>query len=176
MIRLRAEAVPNSLMRNFEPMANSFNKEERVAFDDVFEGFAGRPGHLQAVPEVQPRRCDCRAHRKHHLAPAALHRAVVHWHRPVLELRPQLHAALGPGDPRLFALGPADPLGNRASRSASEQAPWSAAMQRLASDINVDCSNLAALTGTVFVKRSALLPASTTLRRSTTPSTATACR
>lgn len=29
-----------------------------------------------------------------------------------------------------------------------------AAMQRLASDINVDCSNLAALTGTVFVKRS----------------------
>jgi hypothetical protein len=27
-------------------------------------------------------------------------------------------------------------------------------MQRLASDINVDCSNLAALTGTVFVKRS----------------------
>lgn len=29
-----------------------------------------------------------------------------------------------------------------------------AAMQRLASDINVDCSNIAALTGTVFVKRS----------------------
>lgn len=29
-----------------------------------------------------------------------------------------------------------------------------AAMQRLASDINVDCSNLAALTGTVFIKRS----------------------
>lgn len=29
-----------------------------------------------------------------------------------------------------------------------------AAMERLASDINVDCSNLAALTGTVFVKRS----------------------
>lgn len=29
-----------------------------------------------------------------------------------------------------------------------------AAMKRLASDINVDCSNLAALTGTVFVKRS----------------------
>lgn len=29
-----------------------------------------------------------------------------------------------------------------------------AAMQRLGSDINVDCSNLAALTGTVFVKRS----------------------
>jgi hypothetical protein len=28
-----------------------------------------------------------------------------------------------------------------------------AAMQRLASDINLDCSNLAALTGTVFVKR-----------------------
>lgn len=28
-----------------------------------------------------------------------------------------------------------------------------AAMQRLASDINVDCSNMAALTGTVFVKR-----------------------
>lgn len=28
-----------------------------------------------------------------------------------------------------------------------------AAMQRLASDINVDCSNLAALTGTVFIKR-----------------------
>jgi hypothetical protein len=30
-----------------------------------------------------------------------------------------------------------------------------AAMQRLASDINVDCSNLAALTGTIFVKRTA---------------------
>jgi hypothetical protein len=59
-----------------------------------------------------------------------------------------------PGDPRLFALGPADPFGNRASRSAPEQAPRPAAMQRLASDINVDCSNLAALTGTVFVKRS----------------------
>lgn len=29
-----------------------------------------------------------------------------------------------------------------------------AALQRLASDINVDCSNLAALTGTIFVKRS----------------------
>lgn len=29
-----------------------------------------------------------------------------------------------------------------------------AAMQRLASDVNVDCSNLAALTGTLFVKRS----------------------
>src|SRR5206468_7777144 len=28
-----------------------------------------------------------------------------------------------------------------------------AAMQRLASDINVDCSNLAALTGTITVKR-----------------------
>lgn len=30
-----------------------------------------------------------------------------------------------------------------------------AAMQRLASDLNVDCSNLAALTGTIFIKRSA---------------------
>jgi hypothetical protein len=30
-----------------------------------------------------------------------------------------------------------------------------AALQRLASDINVDCSNLAALTGTIFVKRAA---------------------
>lgn len=34
-----------------------------------------------------------------------------------------------------------------------EQRLGEAAMQRLASDINVDCSNLAALTGTVFVKR-----------------------
>jgi hypothetical protein len=36
-----------------------------------------------------------------------------------------------------------------------EQRLGQAAMQRLASDINVDCSNLAALTGTVVVKRAA---------------------
>lgn len=34
-----------------------------------------------------------------------------------------------------------------------EQRLGQAAMQRLASDLNVDCSNLAALTGTIFVKR-----------------------
>ncbi len=36
-----------------------------------------------------------------------------------------------------------------------EQRLGQAAMQRLASDINVACSNLAALTGTIFIKRSA---------------------
>jgi len=36
-----------------------------------------------------------------------------------------------------------------------EQRLGKAAMQRLASDLNVACSNLAALTGTIFVKRSA---------------------
>lgn len=36
-----------------------------------------------------------------------------------------------------------------------EQRLGDAAMQRLASDINVDCSNLASLTGTVFIKRTA---------------------
>ena len=36
-----------------------------------------------------------------------------------------------------------------------EQRLGQAAMQRLASDINIACSNLAALTGTIFIKRSA---------------------
>jgi hypothetical protein len=49
MIRLRPRLSQTQADEDFSPWQIHFNKEERVAFDDVFEGFAGRPGHLQAV-------------------------------------------------------------------------------------------------------------------------------
>jgi hypothetical protein len=51
-----------------------------------------------------------------------------------------------------------------------------AALQRLASDINVDCSNLAALTGTVVVKRTTAATGFDDIAACDTHSTASVCR
>lgn len=136
-------------------MANSFNKEERVAFDEVFSGF--QDGLVVSKLFEKYGLDDVTAERTGNII----------W-------RPQPYIAqsfTGIDQSSNFArnytqLSVPGTLGYSHSvpltLSATElrdllqsKRLGLAAMQRLASDINVDCSNLAALTGTVFVKRTA---------------------
>jgi hypothetical protein len=133
-------------------MVNSFSKEERVAFDNVFEAFAdglviSKLFENYALDDVTAERT-----------------GNIIW-------RPQPYIAqsfTGIDQSANFArnytqLSVPGTLGYSHSvpltLSATElrdllqqKRLGQAAMQRLASDINVDCSNLAALTGTIFVK------------------------
>lgn len=134
-------------------MANSFSKEERVAFDQVFEKFedglvisnlfkkymlddvtAERTGNTiwRPMPYIAQSftGIDQSANFNRNYTQLSVPTTLGYSHSVPLtlsatELRDQLQ----------------------------EQRLGEAAMQRLASDINVDCSNLAALTGTVVVKR-----------------------
>lgn len=135
-------------------MANSFSKQETVAFEQVFEAFddglvlskmfgkynldgqlAERTGNIiwRPMPYIAQSftGIDQSANFNRNYTQLSVPSTLGYSHSVPLtlsatELRDQLQAGR---------------LGQ-------------AAMQRLASDINVDCSNLAALTGTVFVKRS----------------------
>lgn len=134
-------------------MANSFNKEEIVAFEQVFEGFedalvisnlfskyefpgvvAERTGNIIWRPQPYIAQSftglDQSANFNRNYTQLAVPTTLGYTHSVPLtlsatELRDQLQ----------------------------EQRLGKSAMQRLASDINVDCSNMAALTGTVVVKR-----------------------
>jgi hypothetical protein len=135
-------------------MANSFNKEELVAFDQVFEAFndglvISKLFETYALDDVSAERT-----------------GNIIW-------RPQPYIAqsyTGLDQTSNFArnytqLSVPTTLGYSHSvpltLSATElrdllqrERLGQAAMQRLASDINVDCSNMAALTSSIFVKRS----------------------
>jgi hypothetical protein len=135
-------------------MVNSFNKEELVAFDQVFEAF--QDGLVISKLFETYQLDDVSAERTGNII----------W-------RPQPYIAqsfTGLDQSSNFArnytqLSVPTTLGYSHSvpltLSATElrdllqkKRLGQAAMQRLASDINVDCSNLAALTGTIFIKRS----------------------
>jgi hypothetical protein len=135
-------------------MANSFNKEELVAFDQVFEKF--QDGLVISKLFATYNLDDVSAERTGNII----------W-------RPQPYIAqsfTGIDQSANFARNYTQ-LAVPATLGYSHSVPLTlsatelrdllqrsrlgdAAMQRLASDINVDCSNLAALTGTIFVKRS----------------------
>jgi hypothetical protein len=134
-------------------MANSFSKEERVAFDQVFEAFedglviskmfkkfnfdgqmAERAGNTiwRPMPYIAQSftGIDQSANFNRNYTQLSVPLSLGYSHSVPLTLTAtELRDAL------------------------QEKRLGDAAMQRLASDINVDCSNLAALTGTVFVKR-----------------------
>lgn len=135
-------------------MSNSFSKEERVAFDEVFEGF--EDGIVVSKLFKTYRLDDVAAERSGNTI----------W-------RPQPYIAQSftgldqsanfnrnytqLSVPTTLGYSHSVPLTLSATELRDllqEKRLGEAAMQRLASDINVDCSNLAALTGTVFVKRS----------------------
>jgi hypothetical protein len=148
-----AKAAILSTLSTEATVANSFNKEERVAFDQVFEKFedglvmsnlfskynldavmAERTGNVIWRPQPYIAQSftgiDQTANFNRNYTQLAVPSTLGYSHSVPLtlsstELRDQLQAKR---------------LGD-------------AAMQRLASDINVDCSNLAALSGTVVVKR-----------------------
>jgi hypothetical protein len=134
-------------------VANSFSKEERVAFDQVFEGFedqlvisnlfqkytlddvtAERTGNTIWRPQPYIAQSftgiDQSANFNRNYTQLSVPTTIGYSHSVPLTLSAtELRDAL------------------------QEERLGEAAMQRLASDINVDCSNLAALTGTLVVKR-----------------------
>lgn len=150
-----SEAIRSSLARNGLILyANSFSKEELVAFDKVFEAFDD--GLVMS-----------NLFQKYQLDDVSAERTGNTIWRP----QPYIAQSFTGLDqtsnfnrnytqlsvPTSLAYSHSVPL----TLSATElrdllqsERLGLAAMQRLASDINVDCSNLAALTGTVFVKRS----------------------
>lgn len=133
--------------------ANAFSKEECVAFDQVFEGFedglvisklfkkysfdgqmAERAGNTVWRPQPYIAQSFTGIDQS------------ANFNRTYTQLSVPLSLAYSHSVPlTLSATELRDKL--------QEGRLGDAAMQRLASDINVDCSNLAALTGTVFVKR-----------------------
>lgn len=134
-------------------MANSFNKEERVAFDKVFEAFAdnlilSNLFNKYGLDDVTAERT-----------------GNIIW-RPQPYIA-QSYTGLDQSSnfnrnytqlsvPTTLGYSHSVPLTLSATELRDllqQQRLGDAALQRLASDINVDCSNLAALTGTVFVKR-----------------------
>ena len=136
-------------------MANSFSKEEKVAFDQALEGFqdggiiskmfkkttmdgtqAERTGNTfwRPMPYIAQSftGLDQSANFNRNYTQLSVPASLGYTHSvPLTMSATELRDAL------------------------QEQRLGKAAMQRLASDINVDCSNLAALTGTVVVKRTA---------------------
>ena len=133
--------------------ANSFNKEERVAFDQVFEKF--EDGLVLS-----------NLFGKHTLDPVMAERTGNTIWRP----QPYIAQSFTGIDqsanfarnytqlsvPSTLGYSHSVPLTLSATELRDQlqtKRLGDAAMQRLASDINVDCSNLAALSGTVVVKR-----------------------
>lgn len=135
-------------------MANSFSKEEIVAFDQVFEAF--EDGLVVS-----------NLFKKYTLDDVTAERTGNTIWRPmpyVAQSFTGLDQSANFGRnytqlsvPTTLGYSHSVPLTLSATElrdMLQEKRLGDAAMQRLASDINVDCSNLAALTGTIFVKRS----------------------
>lgn len=136
-------------------MANSFSKEERVAFDQVFEkfedglviskmfkkyGFDGQSAERAGNTIWRPMPYIAQSF-------TGLDQTA-NFNRNYTQLSVPLSLSFTHSVPlTLSATELRDQL--------QEKRLGEAAMQRLASDINVSCSNLAALSGTVFVKRTA---------------------
>jgi len=134
-------------------MANSFSKQEVVAFDQVLEGF-------------EDALVISKAFRKYQLDGTTAERAFNTIWRP----QPYIAQSFTGLDqtsnfarnytqlsvPTTLSYSHAVPLTMTALElrdALQEQRLGQAALQRLASDINVDCMNLASLTGSIVVKR-----------------------
>lgn len=135
--------------------ANSFNKEERVAFDQVFEGFedglvlSNMFGKFEMDAVMAERTGNTVWRPQPYIAQSF---TGIDQSANFARNYTQLSV------PSTLGYSHAVPLTLSATelRDALQQKSLGkAAMIRLASDINVDCSNLAALTGTVVVKRTA---------------------
>jgi hypothetical protein len=135
--------------------ANSFSKEERVAFDQVFEKF--EDGLVIS-----------NLFKKYTLDDVMAERTGNTLWRPMPYIAQSFTGLDQSANfnrnytqlsvPTTLGYSHSVPLTLSATElrdALQEQRLGEAAMQRLASDINVDCSNLAALTGTVVVKRTA---------------------
>ena len=137
-------------------MSNSFSKEELVAFDQVFEKFADN----LVISNL---------FNKYTLSDVTAERTGNTIWRPMPYIA-QSYTGLDQSAnfgrnytqlsvPTTLGYSHSVPLILSATElrdQLQEQRLGEAALQRLASDINVDCSNLAALTGTVFVKRTSV--------------------
>ncbi len=136
-------------------MPNSFSKEEKVAFDLALEGFqdAGvisKTFKKQSFDGTQAERAGNTFWRPMPYVAQSFTGIdqSANFNRNYTQL--SVPASLG------FSHSVPLTLSATELRDAlQEKRLGTAAMQRLASDINVDCSNLAALTGTVVIKRSA---------------------
>jgi len=134
-------------------MANSFSKEERVAFDEVFEGFedalvvSGLFNKYQLDGVEAERTGNTIWRPQPYIAQSFVGlNQTANFDRNYTQL----------SVPTTLGYSHAVPLTLSATElrdQLQERSLGRAAMQRLASDINVDCSNLAALTGTLVVKR-----------------------
>jgi len=135
-------------------MVNSFSKEERVAFDQVFEKF--EDGLVVS-----------KLFNKYQLDDVTAERTGNTIWRPMPYIAQSFTGLDQSANfnrnytqlsvPTTLGYTHSVPLTLSATELRDllqEKRLGEAAMQRLASDINIDCSNLAALTGTVFVKRS----------------------
>jgi len=135
-------------------MVNSFSKEERVAFDQVFEKF--EDGLVVS-----------KLFNKYQLDDVTAERTGNTIWRPMPYIAQSFTGLDQSANfnrnytqlsvPTTLGYTHSVPLTLSATELRDllqEKRLGEAAMQRLASDINVDCSNLAALTGAVFVKRS----------------------
>lgn len=136
-------------------MANSFSKEETVAFDQVFEAFEdalvlSKLFNTYQFPGVVAERSNNTIWRPQpYIAQSftGLDQSA-NFNRNYTQL----------SVPTTIGYSHSVPLTLSATElrdALQEKRLGDAAMDRLASDINVDCMNIASLTGTVFVKRTA---------------------
>lgn len=136
-------------------MANSFSKEETVAFDQVFEGF--EDGLVIS-----------KLFKKYEVESVVAERNANTIWRPMPYIAQSFTGIDQSANfnrnytqlsvPATISYSHSVPLTLSATELRDllqERRLGEAAMQRLASDINLDCSNLAALTGTVWSKRTA---------------------
>lgn len=147
-------AVTNNMARSGLILyANSFSKEERTAFDEVFEAF--QDGLILS-----------NMFRKYLLDDVTAERTGNTIWRPMPYIAQSFTGLDQTANfarnytqlsvPTSLAYSHSVPLTLSATELRDllqEKRLGDAALQRLASDINVDCSNIAALTGTVVVKR-----------------------
>jgi hypothetical protein len=134
-------------------VANSFSKEERVAFDQVFEKFndglvVSKLFNTYALDDVTAER-----------AGNTIWRPMPYIAQSFTGIDQSSNFARNYTQlsvPTTLGYSHSVPLTLSATELRDQlqrQRLGDAAMQRLASDINVDCSNMAALTGTMVVKR-----------------------
>jgi hypothetical protein len=134
-------------------MANSFSKEEKVAFDMALEGFqdAGIISKLFKKQTFDGTEAERAGNTFWRPMPYVAQSFTgidqsANFNRNYTQL--SVPASLGYSHSVPLTLSATE-----LRDALQEQRLGKAAMQRLASDINVDCSNLAALTGTVVIKR-----------------------
>jgi hypothetical protein len=134
-------------------VANSFSKEERVAFDQVFEKFAdnlviSKLFNTYEIDDVMAERTGNTVWRPQPYIAQSF--TGIDQSANFARNYTQLSV------PTTIAYSHSVPLTLSATELRDQlqrQRLGDAAMQRLASDINVDCSNLAALTGTMVAKQ-----------------------